>query len=69
MELAWKKIRNNIIQSATEAVGFRTVDSNSKKNTKPWFTNEVKVLARKRKKRSSNISITEPQTNIKTTRS
>ncbi|XP_055384192.1 uncharacterized protein LOC129613898 [Condylostylus longicornis] len=43
---AWNKLKTNILEAATESIGKRTVNINNKKrNLKPWFCEEVKVLA------------------------
>ena len=46
---AWYKLKDNITSSAMEAIGKRTVRSNGRKNTKPWFTEEVKTLANEKR--------------------
>lgn len=48
VEAAWKKLKNNIKDSAKEAIGERTVDTN-RKNNNPWFTPKIKELARKKR--------------------
>lgn len=48
IETAWKRIKENITNSATEAIGLRTTDTNKPKN-KPWFTQEIKDLAREKR--------------------
>lgn len=35
IEIAWKKIKENITNSATEAVGLRTTDANQPRRNKP----------------------------------
>ncbi|KAJ4436358.1 hypothetical protein ANN_18990, partial [Periplaneta americana] len=45
VETAWKKIKDNIINAATEAIGKRKVNINNRKRfMKPWFNEEVKKL-------------------------
>lgn len=39
------KIKSNIENSASEALGKRRINTNRTKNGKPWFTEEVKILA------------------------
>lgn len=43
-----KKIKTNII-NITEAVGIRKVNMNGSNNIKPWFTEEVKTLAKEKR--------------------
>jgi len=49
VEQTWKKIRNNIIDSAMEVVGTRKVNTNGRRNNKPWFTEEVRTLTKEKK--------------------
>lgn len=44
------KLKENILNSATEVLGKRTISTNGKKNNNPWFSQEVSVLAEKMKK-------------------
>ncbi|XP_044749780.1 uncharacterized protein LOC123310377 [Coccinella septempunctata] len=48
VEAAWEKLKNNIKTSAKEAIGERTIDTN-RKNNNPWFTPEIKELAKEKK--------------------
>lgn len=49
VDMAWNKIKQNIIHSAKEAIGQRKININGRKNTKPWFTEEVKDLSKEKK--------------------
>ncbi|XP_045467858.1 craniofacial development protein 2-like [Harmonia axyridis] len=49
VESAWKKLRTNIITAAEEALGRRRTTSNGKRQTKPWFTEDVKTLAEEKR--------------------
>lgn len=46
---AWEKIKSNLLSSATEALGTRKININGRKNDKPWFTEEVKELAKEKR--------------------
>lgn len=35
----WTKIKTYVIESVNKAFGTRTVNTNERKNKKPWFTN------------------------------
>lgn len=50
VEQAWEKIKNNILKSAGEAISTRRININGKRNSKPWFVEEVKVLAEEKRK-------------------
>lgn len=61
----------NIIKSSEEAIEIRKVNINGKKNTKPWFTKEVKDLANEKRKAYLQYSMqrsTEEHTKYKTVR-
>lgn len=49
VEDTWEKIKINIKNSAKEALGEKTINTN-KRNNKPWFTPEVKELAKEKNK-------------------
>lgn len=61
IEMAWKKVKENITNSTIEAVGLRTTDTNKPKN-KPWFMEEVKDLAKE--KREAYIKYINNRTSI-----
>lgn len=50
METSWNKLRSNILEAAEEAMGKRKIYKSRKRNTKPWFTIEVKDLAAEKRK-------------------
>ncbi|XP_045462690.1 craniofacial development protein 2-like [Harmonia axyridis] len=50
VETAWAKLRTNILEAAEEAFGKRTIKKGGKPNTKPWFKQEVKMLAEEKRK-------------------
>ncbi|XP_045466615.1 craniofacial development protein 2-like [Harmonia axyridis] len=50
VDKVWDEIRTSIIESAKEAIGVRRVNLNGRKQTKPWFTNDIKILAKQKKK-------------------
>lgn len=46
VDMAWQKLKTNILEATTEAIGKRVVNvTNAKRNIKPWFCDEVKKLA------------------------
>lgn len=45
----WSKIKACIIDSAKEAIGVRRINMNGRKQFKPWFTDDVKQLAKRKK--------------------
>lgn len=42
VEISWAKLSTNITKAAEEALGKRQINKSSRKNTKPWFTEEIK---------------------------
>lgn len=50
VETAWRKLSNNIIAAAEEALGKRRVNINGKPQTKPWFREDIKTLAAEKRK-------------------
>ena len=49
VETAWLKLKSNIIGAAEEALGRRHRTGRRNSNIKPWFTQEIKSLAKKKR--------------------
>ena len=45
----WKKIKSYITERAYTEIGTKKVNINERKNKEPWFTIELKVLAKQNK--------------------
>lgn len=50
IDIAWDKIKLNIKNSAAKTLGRRRININATRNNKPWFTEEVKLSAEKKRK-------------------
>lgn len=50
VETSWKKAEKQIKEAANEVLESRKVNKNSNKNNTPWFTIEVKQLAKEKRK-------------------
>ncbi|KAH1024898.1 hypothetical protein HUJ05_009734 [Dendroctonus ponderosae] len=48
--MAWNELRTNLLNAAEEALERRTKTRTGKRNTKPWFKQEVKNLAAEKRK-------------------
>ena len=46
----WNRIRDCVLKAAEESIGKRNININAKNNAKPWFCQEVKDLAKQKKK-------------------
>lgn len=49
IDQGWQKIKENIINTATEAIGLRTTSDTRHRNYKPWYNPELKMLAREKR--------------------
>lgn len=50
VEQAWERIKSNILKSAGETIGTRRININGKRNPKPWFVEDVKILVEEKRK-------------------
>lgn len=50
VETTWAKLSSSITKAAEEALGKRQINIGNRRNTKPWFTEEIKTLATEKRK-------------------